>query len=206
MITKLSIPIFIGLLALAGCAADKPNVYYTLTLPQGDPSPSVAGKLPGLYRIASLTVPPQVDDMPIVVRQSDDQLMKLTHDRWTAPLAQQIQNALSIALTQQLGAPPIAGGQTVANQSALTTLYVEVQRFDLVPGRFASMDVIWQWQPPTRPKKGSVPVCFTRLKADVQPGVAPLVQGQQENIAKLAEIMAGAWQTGQVPPQTRCQS
>ncbi|MCD8504453.1 MAG: PqiC family protein [Burkholderiaceae bacterium] len=203
MIKKLG---FIGVMMfwLVGCAS-QPNVYYTLTAPaSNEQTKRSALTSVGLYTIASVSVPSPVDDTLIIVRQSGDQLMKLAHDRWTAPLGKQFNNALAVALTHELGMPPVSKTQA-SGDKRVTSLSIDVQRFDLVPGQYAELAVVWQVVPASTSNKAGRLVCYTQVREMVEPGVAPLVKAQQLNIQKLAQAISRGWQTGQSGPGTRCQ-
>lgn len=191
-------------LLLTGCAS-QPNVYYTLTAPA--PTEQTKTSEPSasdLYTIASVNVPAPVDDTLLIVRQSDDRLMKLAHDRWTAPLGKQLGNALAVALTRELGMPPLSKTQAAAD-SRVTSISVDVQRFDLVPGQYAELAAVWQVSPMVTPSKTPKLICYTVARESVEPGVAPLVKAQQQNIAKLAQAIVSGWQSGRVSAGTKCQ-
>lgn len=212
---KLPLTLVVAAWVLAGCASE-PNVYYTLTK-QGPVTASASQMspnalspdafAPGLYTLTSVVVPPPVDDSMLVVRRSDDVLMKLAHDRWTAPLGQQFSNALSVALTRELGMPPLSRAQTAAQDKppgSVTRMAVDVQQFDLVPGQYAALTALWQITP-NQGNEVSARTCYTSLSQSVQPGVAPLVKAQQANISELAQAIAVTWRTGTPPTTTRCQ-
>jgi uncharacterized lipoprotein YmbA len=194
----------VGLALLLAACASQPNMYYTLTS-TALPSPVASKQPPGLYTLASVSVPAQVDDTLLVVRRSDDQLMKLAHDRWTAPLGKQVGNALAVALTNELGTPPLGRSQAAVESANVTTIYVDVQRFDLVPGQYAVLAATWQLKPPSSAGTARNLICYTELREPVDVGVAPLVKGQQVNITRLAQAIGQAWQTGHLSAQTRCQ-
>lgn len=203
---------WIGLLgiSLGGCAS-QPNVYYTLTAAVQPEKATVNQTAQStvqpvaLYTVASVSVPAPVDDTLLVVRRSDDQLMKLAHDRWTAPLSKQFSNALAVALTNELGMPPLSRNQ-VSGDRPVATVSVAVQRFDLVPGKYVELAAVWQLTPPNQ--KGDTPVrliCYTQERLAVEPGVAPLVKAQQQNIIKLAAAIARGLKGEQPDSGTRCQ-
>lgn len=195
----------VSVAALAGCAG-QPSVYYTLTPSVDTRSVSASTVAPmGPYSIGSVTVPSPVDDVMIVVRRSDDQLMKLAHDRWTAPLSKQVSNALAVALTRELGMPPLPKSQASV-MSGVTTISVDVQRFDLMPGQYAELAAAWQVSPAGRSDGQAVKlVCYSVLREPVEPGVVPLVKAQQANIERLAQAISAGWRNGQPGSATRCQ-
>lgn len=197
---------------LVGCAS-QPNVYYTLTTSESETSTpaTVASpglQAPGLYTLTEVRVPAPVDDTMLVVRRSGDQLMKLANDRWTAPLGKQVSNALGVAMTRDLGMPPLSRAQAGGQDDVVTRFSVDVQRFDLVPGRAATLAAVWQMMPATAltdRRRARRSTCFSTFSQAVDPGVAPLVRAQQRNIEQLAKAMAQTWLGGTPPQSTRCQ-
>lgn len=190
---------------LSGCASE-PSVYYTLTPPVGAQSQDLShAPGVGLYALGAVSVPAPVDDVLIVVRQSDDRLMKLAHDRWTAPLGKQVGNALAVALTNELGMPPLARTQAGTDGKDVASVSVDIQRFDLVPGQYAELSALWQITPAKTSSRASRIVCYTKVRESVEPGVAPLVKAQQANIERLAKAVAAGLRAEKSGPQTRCQ-
>lgn len=189
-------------LALGGCSTTD-TVYYTLSMPASARMTVEPWNKP--YRLTHVAVPAQVDDTPLVVRQSDDRLMVLTYDRWTAPLADQFENALSQALTQNLGIPGRQKLEPLAAAGALHNVSVDVQRFDMLPGQAALLDVIWQVTSPAVSRSRSQTLtCYSKLQTPAGVGVAALVTAQQKNIALLAEQIAQTLRTSQAAPDARC--
>lgn len=231
----------ISTLLLAGCSSPK-TFYYTLSAsPQGSVSSSSAAARPDAgtanvaasspisatadwtrpYSISSLTIPAQVDDTPLVVRQSSDQLMVLTYDRWTGPLKDQFKDALSQALTRELGMPPVQNLSLDATRT-IDQIHVDVQRFDLLPGQAAVLDVVWQISPGaageavvrdqkgvrsqarTSPARPRAMTCYSVLQTSSNVGVAALVLAQQRNVIDLAAQIAQTLRSGQPPASVRC--
>jgi len=193
---------------LVGCASE-PNVYYTLTANEQAQASNgqrvIDAGATALYTLSPVAIPAPVDDVMLVVRRSDDQLMKLAHDRWTAPLGKQVDNALAVALTQVLGMPPLSRLQVAGKDSDVTRFSVDIQRFDLVPGQYAALAAVWQLRRGASNQSPATLTCYTEMRQPVDPGVAPLVRAQQQNIAQLAQVMATVWQRGDLPASTRCQ-
>jgi uncharacterized lipoprotein YmbA len=194
-----------AVVVLAGCASE-PNVYYTLTAPIGQQSQSALSQPVGPYTIGPVVVPAQVDDSMLVVRRNADELIKLAHDRWSAPLGKQIDNALAVQLTHLLGAPPLSRAQAAASTEQVSHLTLDVRRFDLVPAQYAALSVVWQIAPPAGATQPPRLMCYTELREAVSAGVAPLVQAQQLNINRLAQTIGQAWSGGPLDSHTRCQS
>ena len=203
---KLSLTLLTAMLVLGGCA-NTPNVYYTLTMQDSaidttTPSPDRSGSLDfsglGPYTLTSIVVPAPVNDSMLVVRRSDDVLMKLAHDRWTAPLEQQFGNALSVALTRELGMPALSRAQAAVSEIPVTRMAIDVQQFDMVPGQYAALAVLWQITPAVT-ARAATRTCYADFRQSVTPGVAPLVRAQQHNINQLAKAMAQTWRTAMMP-------
>ena len=196
----------LGVLSLVGCAGP-PAHYYTLSrAPSQDTASSkVASNTPvkaiGPYTLSEISVPAQVDNVSLVVRQGDGRLMLLTEDRWTGPLSSQISTALSQSLTQILGMPPIQHLVSEAAKAPVTKIQLDIQRFDLIPGQSVALDAVWSIR---TPGSKSFLTCYTALVQPVGIGVLALVQGQQANIQALAQELAEALRNGQAPKGSRC--
>jgi uncharacterized lipoprotein YmbA len=196
----------LGVLSLVGCSGP-PAQHYTLSridsqATQASKSwraPSSGGV--GLYSLSEISVPAQVDNLSIVVRQGDGRLMVLGEDRWTSSLSSQLSTALSQALTQRLGMPPLQKLVAEASLSSVTKVQMDVQRFDLIPGQSVSLDTVWSVR---FPGSKSFLTCYTRLQQPVGIGVLALVQGQQDNVQALAAQLADTLTSRKAPAGSTC--
>ncbi|MGE8466213.1 hypothetical protein D3C81_807780 [compost metagenome] len=162
-----------GLLAcLWGCSS-VPNNYHTLV-----PSEPVRGDTRNI-QVVRVSVPPQVDRPQLVVRQGQSGLVILETEWWGANLVDEFKSALQ----DQLGGPT-AGPRTL--------LRVEVQRFDTVPGRYASLETVWRLR---RPDDVAM-TCRTSVQTAADNSIASLVNAHQANLRKLAEAVRAAAQPG----------
>ena len=93
-----------------------------------------------------MTVPAQVDRDAIVVQQKEGHLMLLNDDRWTAALGAQLQSALAQGLEARLGRPSVQNLALGARDSKVTQIFVDVQRFDMVPGQYVALNAAWRVQ------------------------------------------------------------
>ncbi len=201
-----SFSLALGVLTLLGCAGP-PAQYYTLSREASQSTQPLLnaagtpGRVVGPYTLSDIGVPAEVDKLSLVVRQGDGRLMVLNEDRWTGSLSAQISTALSQSLTQRVGMPPIQKYISEAVQASVTKIQLDVQRFDLIPGRSVALDAVWSIRP-----KGSKAylTCYTRLEQPVGIGVLALVQGQQANVQALAQELAETLQSGQAPRGSRC--
>lgn len=194
-----------GLVMLAGCGST-PNAYYTLSPASSPEAAAAIAPKPFLkpYTVSIAGVPPQVDDIPLIVRMADNRLLLLTNDRWTAPLGELIQNALAQNLTQQLGMPPVRGFDMTEGLNRATRVIVNVQRFDMVPGQFAELETVWEVRSPEARVRPII--CYSRLRQSVDIGVVPLVAAQQTNIKGLSAEIATTLQSGKPPASVTCQT
>jgi len=192
-------------LLLASCASTT-TAYYTLSAAETSASALKEGALvPQAYALSRVTVPAQVDDTPLIVRQSNDQLMVLTYDKWTAPLGEIMRNAISQELTNKMGMPPIQGvlATTFTAKTRVNEVAIDVQRFEMQPAKQASLGVVWRV---TFHGQNKRPVtCYAVFSNPATPGVAPLVLAQQRNVAELASKIAQTLSGQATPTQATCQ-
>ncbi|MGC1333262.1 PqiC family protein [Pseudomonas sp.] len=163
---------------LAGCRS-APVHYHTLTPLLGGTARSVQ---PGANLVIErFTVPPQVDRAQIVVRQGNNGLAILETEWWGASLADELQSAL----VDQLNQHPINAGRA--------SLRVDVQRFDLVPGRYALIDVKWRLRTGRADDDTRMQVsCQSVLQTPSGDSVEELVQAQQGNVEKIASMISAS--------------
>ncbi|MDP4836343.1 MAG: PqiC family protein [Burkholderiales bacterium] len=196
----------VGVLTLVGCASS-PAQHYTLSRTDRPSLQATSMALPpaatsvGAYTLSEISVPAQVDNISLVVRQGDGRLMVLNEDRWSGSLASQLLTAVSQSLTQKLGMPPIQKLVAEAASSSVTRIQLDVQRFDLIPGQSVSLDAVWSVR---FPGSRTFLTCYTRLEQNVGIGVLALVQGQQNNVEALAAQLAQALMSRQAPAGSQC--
>lgn len=206
IITLKRFALTLGVLSVVGCAGP-PAQHYTLS--RTDPPSKQANsgaRMPlaasvGPYTLSEISVPAQVDNISLVVRQGDGRLMVLSEDRWTGSLSSQLSTAVSQSLTQKLGMPPIQKLVAEAASSSVTKIQLDVQRFDLIPGQSVSLDAVWSIR---FPGSRSFLTCYTRLQQNVGIGVLALVQGQQNNVEALATQLAQALSSRKAPAGSHC--
>lgn len=194
--------IFILLLVIGLTACGSPAPFnYTLS-----PASSAAGLISGAqhvgpYALAEVTVPPEADQSALVVQQADGRVLVLAEDRWSAPLSAHIQSALSIELTSRLGMPPVQNLTTGRRDTHVSLIRVDIQRFDLVPGKYVSMHALWRIRFANSDK---LLTCFAKLQQSVDVGVSALVTGQQKNTQALSNLIALSLANRSAPEQTVC--
>jgi uncharacterized protein len=91
-----------GLALLSACSSSPPARFYTLsdTAPEATPPSGV-----GLVRIASVSIPGELDRPELVRRVGPNQLSIAGLDRWAAPLDQTIQRALADDMSRRVPTP-----------------------------------------------------------------------------------------------------
>jgi uncharacterized lipoprotein YmbA len=170
---------------LAGCSS-APMHFYTL-VPPDHAVPVSAATAP--YRIAVLpvTVPAQVDQPQMVVREGASSVALLEGERWIAPLGDEIRMALSDALVRELGAQDIYGLASGGNEPVYR-IKVNVDRFESVPGSHTLLAASWS----VRGRDGKMQAlqCSSRIRETVGSGYAALVDGHQRALQALAGRIA----------------
>ena len=120
----------LALLVLAACSSPAPPRYHSL-LPAQTQLRAVAGNSPTAWQLLPVSIPAQVDQPQFVIRRADDTFAVLEHERWIAPLGDEIRAALNEHLAATLGTPGLAP----ASGRKDWRIAVDVQRFDSTPGR-----------------------------------------------------------------------
>jgi uncharacterized lipoprotein YmbA len=192
----LIVAVCLGALALGACGSKPPTHFYTLVPPAGavvEP----AGRVSFQFELLPVSVPAQVDQPPLVVRQGEQGVAVLQGERWVAPLSDELHSALSADLARSFHAQDVTGLSTGGKNAVRIKL--DVRRFDSVPGGYAFIDAAWS----VRPLKGGDGVtCTSRVSEVVGSGYDSLVEGHQRAVAQLAGQMgavAQAMTAGQHP-------
>jgi uncharacterized lipoprotein YmbA len=110
----------------------------------------------------------------------------LDNERWAAPLAAELREALAAELAGALGTHDVHG---LAHPPA-TPVYriqVDIRRFDSWPGRHALIEADWNIRGDADRTLAS---CTSNASENVEPGYDALVQGHQRAIARIAADVA----------------
>ncbi len=172
---------------LLGACSSAPTHFYTLVAP-GHAAPGAPAAAP--YRIAVLpvTVPAQVDQPQMVVRQGSARVALLEGERWIAPLGDEIRTAISDALMRKLGTRDVYGLAGDGDEP-LYRIKVDVGRFESVPASHTLL--VASWSVHARDGKGQALQCTSRIREPVGPGYAALADGHQRGLQALALDIAG---------------
>ena len=173
-------------MSLAACASPPPERFYSLS---NGMAPAASVPNPGYYiEVQNVTVPQQVARSQLVVTSSEGRIDLLEQERWSSPPASEIGQALSLAVSGELGAIDVFRTQP-PEKATVYRISTNVQRFESAPGKYALLDAVWSVR-----LAGSAQVltCRTTARQDVGPGYDALVMGHRRAVARLADDIAKA--------------
>lgn len=174
-------------LVLGACGSAPPLRYYTLVPPAGGETTVAPTAQAFQFELLPVTVPAQVDQPQMVVREGGQGVAVLQGQRWIAPLGDEVRGAVSADLTRDFRAQDVTGLPSHGNGTVRIKL--DIRRFDSVPGSYAYIDAAWS----VRPLKGGDGVaCTSRISETVGQGYDALVQGHQQAINRLAGQIGAA--------------
>ncbi|MFJ4542104.1 membrane integrity-associated transporter subunit PqiC [Pseudomonas sp. NPDC088885] len=183
MALPLKTTVLAACLLLGACRSD-PISFHTLT-----PVQPGAGRSGADIAIEGITVPPQVDRAQIVIREGNSGLAILETEWWGASLADELRSALVDQLSS-------AAGQQ------RSSVRIEVQRFDSIPGQYGLIDVKWRLRPLGATDSGLL-TCRSVLQTPSGPSIDELVAAQQNNVKRLAaQITQAAGSSRGCPPSS----
>ena len=176
-----------AMLALVGCSSTPPTHFHTLVAPparggnaaRAVPAPRVR------IEVLPVSVPVQVDLPQMVVRLADDSVMVLEHERWIAPLGDEIRQAIALRVGQVVAevTPASAAGE------GPWRIDVEVQRFDAMLHRAAGAQLQWSLQGPAG---GATLRCQASYEQPVGVGVEVLTAGYRALFERLGDAIGAA--------------
>ena len=173
-------------MSLAGCASAPPERFYSLS---NGMAPAASVPNPGYYiEVQNVTVPQQVARSQLVVTSAEGRIDLLEQERWSSPPASEIGQALSLAVSGELGAIDVFRTQP-PEKATVYRISTNVQRFESAPGKYALLDAVWS----VRLAGGTqVLTCRSTAREDVGPGYDALVMGHRRAVARLAADIASA--------------
>lgn len=180
----------VGALALGACAS-APVHYYTLIAPTAEAAgtasavPHTASVLP--FELLPVSLPAQVDQPQLVVRDGAQGMLLLNGERWIAPLGDELRSALAADLVRALPGSDASG--LPGNDRPRLRIKLDVRRFDSQPGSYALLAGTWTMRVVNGTHADAV-TCASSVRETVGPGYPALVQGHQQAIAALATQMA----------------
>ena len=191
-----------------GCSTTT-TMHYDLNAAKQSTAPVVltsgSGSALVSYRLVSLTVPEPLDVMTLMVRQPDNSLMVLSHDKWVASLSQVTRQAMVNVLTHELGVPPLPEQMNAGvNATDVIDVVIDIQQFDMQPAKQTTLSALWQVHA-TQPTPTTI-TCYTTISEPVVRGVAALVASQQTNVQQLGQQIAHTINTRAPVAGASCQT
>jgi uncharacterized lipoprotein YmbA len=182
---------------LCGCASTgTPARFHTLLPAAGDgAAASTRAAPPVRVEVLPVTLPVQVDVAQLVVRLPDDSMRALEHERWIAPLADEIRAALALRIDAAL--PDLAA----ASVDAPWRVTLEVQRFDSTLGGAASLQALWSLQ---QSGHATALRCQVNDREAVAAGPAALVAAHRTMLQRLGDAIARALRTATAGGNPAC--
>src|SRR5450830_2035404 len=179
-------PIFAALLAtilLGACSTPQPEHFYTL----GGGVDALPAKPVKYYvEVLAVSVPQQVSRNQFVVTAPSGRIELLEQQRWAGPLAGEIGQALSTAVTNNLGAIDVFR-TPYPEKLPVYRISTNVQRFESVMGQYALIDAVWSVR---QLSSNKVVTCRTVANEKVGGGYDELVLGHRRAVQKIATDMS----------------
>jgi uncharacterized lipoprotein YmbA len=178
---------------LAGCASAPPEHFYSLSNGMGvSPGAETAAASPPAasyyIELPAVGVPQQVARNQLVVSSGAGRVELLEQERWSAPLAAEIGQALSLAISGELGVIDVFRTPT-PEQAPVYRISTNVQRFESAPGQYALVDAVWSVRLVGSSK---VLTCRSVANETVAPGYDALVAGHRRAVGRIAADIARA--------------
>lgn len=179
-------------LVLAGCASAPPERFYSLSTGMGAAPAAAEKTAPSYYiEVPAVTVPQQVARNQLVVTTGAGRVDLLELERWSQSPAAEIGQALSLAVSGELGTIDVFR-TPVPEQAPVYRISTNVQRFESAPGQYALIDAVWSVR-----KVGSTQVltCRSVAQETVGAGYDELVAGHRRAITRIGADISKAVRT-----------
>jgi uncharacterized lipoprotein YmbA len=186
-----------GIAALAAACSSPPATrFHSLLMPPAAfdappaDSPSAVAAAPLLYEFTAVTVPQQVDQPQLVVRNVDDTMYKLEQERWAGPLADEFRAAVSERLARRFKAQQAR--HLLPDQRPSERLRIDVLRFESMPGREVRLEAAWSLR--TLADNAIGLSCRSEIRQSIGPGYEAIAAGHRAAVALLADEIGPAMQ------------
>lgn len=191
----------LALLMLGACSA-APTHYYTLLRAQPQPLPVRAQGF--VIDVQPVTIPAQLDQSAILVRQGPGEVALAEQRQWIAPLAQELRAGLVQRLQQRLGVAEISRLATPEGVTVYRVL-LDVQRLDARLAQSVSLDAGWTVMTlgPADKTPKLRQTCASSQRVSVAAGYPALVEGIQQGLDQLAGQIATLIAQAQAQAQTQ---
>lgn len=190
--------------ALAACSS-VPTHYYTL-VPVSAPLSTAATATAAThfqFEMLEVRVPVQVDQPQLVVREGDGGLNLLETERWSAPLADEVHDALVSQLEARLGTRDLSGLPKTPGMPVLS-LQTDIRRFDSLPGQYALIDVVWSLSLRNGTEPRRTLTCSSVIRQPAGPQIPDVVVAHQKALGALASTIAGTARRWAENPAAGC--
>jgi uncharacterized lipoprotein YmbA len=172
----------------AGCAGTPNPTYYTL-FPAANPT---ANASTGAYSVSvgPVGLPELVDRPQLVIRVGANRVTLLEQHRWAEPLRSEIPRVIADNLSRLLATTRISAYPQSSDNHAEYRVFVDIQRFDSVPGESATVEALWA----VRRGPGSeirTARSLIRMPVDTQ-GYDALAAAHARALARVSEDIADA--------------
>ncbi len=171
------------LLMLSACASPPTTHFHSLLAAQPAAVTPAATQSIG-WTLLPVDIPAQVDRPQMVLRQADGSLAVLEHDRWIAPLDEELHAAIAERLSARLG-PANGMGTTSTDEAPHWRIRIDVLRFDSTPGSGARLVADWTLQASRRSA-----ACRSSIDEAAGASVGELVQAHQRAVGRLGDVVA----------------
>jgi len=177
-------PLAVVLSMLNGCASAPPERFYSLSagLGGGAAQAQTTQAAPAYYiELPAVTVPSQVARNQLVVTTGAGRMDLLEQERWVSPPSAEIGQALSLAISGELGTIDVFRTPT-PDKAPVYRISTNVQRFESAPGQYALIDAVWSVR-----LVGSTQVltCRSVAQETVGAGYDELVAGHRRAVARI---------------------
>ncbi|WP_160142128.1 PqiC family protein [Pigmentiphaga humi] len=169
-----------------GCAAPQAPAIYTLQAEQ--PAPADVSGPALVLDVAPVALPERLQRRQIVLREDGAQVQMLDRHRWSAPLGDELHDALSSALQARLHAVDAAKAGLAGK--AAYRVNVEFSRLDAKQGGAVRAAVSWSVRPL---QGGRALVCLGTFEQAAAGGsVADVVVAHQGMLGRVADAVAAS--------------
>ena len=129
---------------LAGCSTSPPAQFYTLTPTSAGAGESlVSSPFAHAIAVGPVSVPEAVNRPQFVVRDGPNRVVVLELQRWAEPLRDGIAESVAGYLSRDLGGARVTPMTQSAANTAQLDVSLDVQRFDMIVGDAAAIEVVW---------------------------------------------------------------
>ena len=187
MMRVLTVATAVSAMLLTGCASAPPERFYSLSNGMGVVE-APASRAAYYIELPAVTVPQQVARNQLVVSTGAGRIDLLEQERWSSPPASEIGQALSLAISGELGTIDVFRTPT-PDSAPVYRISTNVQRFESAPGQYALIDAVWSIR-----LVGSTKVLTCRSVANetVGAGYDALVAGHRRAVVRIATDISKA--------------